>query len=152
VAVALDCTTDTSGEKSCLAKLDRVTTQAKQEPARLAATAACADNAKRDQSWIVEDFKRSYTLPETDSATPEAAAAVTGPSFTLKNAANSDVFTCTTPPSKGADTVVEGTCTGGTSGVTAKFRYDPKLIMLSVTQQWACGGDSASYVHRYMAA
>jgi hypothetical protein len=132
----LNCTTDATTH--CVAKNDGPRTSAisvntTQAAAPLNATALCADNRARYQSWSLERWQRSYTLyPGTTKEVND-----TGPSFTLRNMANSDVFRCATTGKKGD--VFEGTCSGDAKGTTAKFTFEPKGYFLTLTQSWSCG-------------
>ena len=115
----------------------RFSISTKASPARLDTTAECAENTKRYQSWQIEKWSRQYERPAGSSGDPVADS---GPSFTLRNMANSDVFSCT--PSPNASGGFDGVCkTNGTENASssAKFVFDPKLDMLTVTQSWKCG-------------
>jgi len=136
----MNCTTADDGSKLCIPKTNgtrlAIPVTTKQGAARLAAD-SCAENEKSYQAWQLEQWTRNYDLP-AGTSTP---AADTGPSFTLRSVANSDVFTCT--PSGQQNSSFTGTCTASAAGnatSTAKFAFDPKLEMLQITQHWSCGG------------
>ncbi|KAK0702191.1 hypothetical protein B0H67DRAFT_455401, partial [Lasiosphaeris hirsuta] len=109
-------------------------------PAPLDATSTCVDNSKSYQSWQLEKWLRQYEMP------PGAATlkSDTGPSFKLKSMANNDVFSCVTSGTQN-NSIFEGVCklnSGQVSTTTAKFRFDPKLNLLTITQHWECGNSS----------
>ena len=114
---------------SCFSKSDRVNMQTKQEESPLAAGASCADNQKRSQSWLIEHYTRSFE--REDGIGPLKADS--GPAFTLRNLANSEVFNCTSVAGPG-----EGKCVGASASTTAKFHFDAKRDHLTVTQHFNC--------------
>ncbi|KAH9909249.1 hypothetical protein F4778DRAFT_768167 [Xylariomycetidae sp. FL2044] len=146
------CSATADGGDSCMlnGNLTRaeLTTNTTEAPARLPAGSSCADNSDRAQSWQLEGWQRQYEIaPGSVAIVPQTD---TGPSFTLWNMANSDVFECAAAKGEGDgddDASFEGTCTQaveGTSSTIAKFRFDPGLDMLVITQEWTCG-DSSSF-------
>jgi len=140
VALDVECNNaDANVQERCLTKAESVILETHQEPASLAASAACADNSKRFQSWRIENFTRQYDQLENtaEMVGSISRAADSGPTFTLQNMANDDIFSCTSGPEG-----VEGTCTlssRSTTTTTTKFRFDAILGMLTITQNWACG-------------
>ncbi|KAI1077114.1 hypothetical protein F5B20DRAFT_553234 [Whalleya microplaca] len=145
IQLDMDCTTDDEGSSSCTlvsasdgSSLSVSTTGG---PARVDAGSTCTDNSERYQSWQLEQWSRQYELlPGSSSPSSD-----TGPSFTLRNMANTDVFDCSTSGSQ--DSTFDGTCTPvaeGNSTTTATFTFDPQLDILIVTQSWDCG-DSTSF-------
>ncbi|KAK3356571.1 hypothetical protein B0T25DRAFT_589151 [Lasiosphaeria hispida] len=109
-------------------------------PAPLDAASACTDTSKRYQSWQLEKWLRQYEMP------PGAAnlRSDTGPSFTLRDMANNGVFSCVTSGVK--NSIFEGACKSTSlaiSTTTAKFLFDPKLNLLTITQHWECGNSSS---------
>lgn len=108
-------------------------------PAPLDSSSACTDNSKRYQSWQIEKWLRTFEMDPASlppgSGTPPPSD--TGPSFTLKSMANSDVFSCTT--SGRQSSTFEGSCKSNSTTTTAKFLFDPKLDYLTITQNWNCG-------------
>ncbi|XXH00581.1 hypothetical protein Hte_006929 [Hypoxylon texense] len=114
---------------------------------------ACADDASPSpyQSWQLEQWTRRYTLAP-GTKTPSAD---TGPAFTLRNMANSDVFACAPAPAAGPDadsgsgSAFRGSCAwagegNSTAATTAVFTFDPETDLLTITQTWICS-DSPSY-------
>lgn len=116
---------------SCFSKAERINLETKQEDSALAAGAACADNRKRSQSWVVENYARTFS--RADSRQPITADS--GPAFTLRNLANGDVFNCTSTAGPGAGKCVGG---GSSSSTTAKFHFDTQRDHLTVSQHWTC--------------
>ena len=117
-----------------------------QTAARLGGSAACADNAKQYQSWLVERWARQYDLAAGSWAGPGSTAAPagdSGPSFTLRSQANRDAFDC--KPSARENGTWVGSCAPApaaagdmTPATSAGFRFDPRLDLLTVTQRWSC--------------
>jgi hypothetical protein len=108
-------------------------------PAALDATAACTENSKRYQSWQLENWFRKYEMDPASLAPGSVTApkSDTGPSFTLKNTANNDMFSCTSSGQK--NSTFDGSCKSNSTTTTAKFQFDPKLDFLTITQEWNCG-------------
>ncbi|KAI1408008.1 hypothetical protein F5Y13DRAFT_205208 [Hypoxylon sp. FL1857] len=136
----MDCSTSTEGSTSCMLKgngLDATTTGS---PARLGAD-SCTDNSQRYQSWQLENWKRQYEMvPGSSSSVPQSD---TGPSFVLRNMANTDLFNCTTAGIQ--NNAFDGACklaTEGNTTTTAAFHFDPQLDILTVTQHWNCSDSS----------
>ncbi|KAI0418794.1 heterokaryon incompatibility protein-domain-containing protein [Xylaria grammica] len=145
----LDCKTADDETTHCTLKSKTTSPglQVKTVPGspRLAANATCDDNTKVYQSWQLENWHRQYKLTPGDPATPPPEDS--GPSFTLRNLANGNIFECV-PGNKTEDSVFEGACTqaAGQSTPTnakASFRFDPVLDMLVVTESWDCGAEMA---------
>ncbi|KAI0838583.1 hypothetical protein F5Y06DRAFT_49931 [Hypoxylon sp. FL0890] len=136
----MDCTTNTDGSTSCMLKgngLDATTTGSL---ARLGAD-SCADNSQRYQSWQLEKWQRQYEMiPGSSSSMPESD---TGPSFVLRNMANTDLFNCSTLGTQNSTS--DGFCKLATEGnkmTTASFHFDPQLDILTVNQHWNCSDSS----------
>ncbi len=149
----MNCTVGTDGANHCVPKaaagrtgVSTVTT--KQSPAPLDAGSACADNSNRYQSWQIQNWERRYQMVPASAqpGTPEPPPDDSGPSFTLRSMANSDVFLCEAADKQ--DDAFDGTCTpddgtGGGAKVPASsqkttYRFDPKLDMITITQHWNC--------------
>ncbi|KAI0846069.1 hypothetical protein F5Y00DRAFT_272314 [Daldinia vernicosa] len=138
----LDCATSEEDGTSCMLKgkgLDITTTGS---PARLA-TDSCADNAERYQSWQLENWLRRYEqVPGSPSSS--APSSDTGPSFILRNMANTDVFNCTTSGSQ--NNTLTGSCESDaeeSSTTTATFSFDRQINVLTIKQHWNCSESSS---------
>ncbi|KAI1799430.1 hypothetical protein F4811DRAFT_106598 [Daldinia bambusicola] len=138
----MDCSTSDEYGTSCMLKDEGLDVTTTGRPARLAAD-SCADNAHRYQSWQLENWQRRYELvPGAPSSS--APSSDTGPSFILRNMANTDTFNCTTSESK--DSTSTGTCKLDTeeSPTTATFSFNRQLNVLTIKQHWNCS-DSSSF-------
>ncbi|KAH9987436.1 hypothetical protein F4779DRAFT_284989 [Xylariaceae sp. FL0662B] len=146
IHIDMDCATDDEGSETCILKGasdgSSLTVSTQGGPARVEAGSTCTDNSERYQSWQLENWLRQYERDPGSSST----LSDTGPSFTLRNMANTDVFDCTT--SGNENNTFDGTCTPvaeeSSTTATATFSFDPQLDMLIVTQSWDCG-DSSSF-------
>ncbi|KAK0621702.1 hypothetical protein B0T17DRAFT_300502 [Bombardia bombarda] len=153
----LNCSTTTDSLSYCVPKSN---TAAGTRPSVLVSTKllgqisplnsnaeACAENAKRYQSWRLENWHRQFVMPPS-SLTPgvpdKTPSSDTGPSFKLTNLASNGVFNCSTAPAKEKDHVFEGVCESMSESTTttAKFSFDPQLALLTVEQHWNCSPDS----------
>ncbi|KAI1370846.1 hypothetical protein F4677DRAFT_464926 [Hypoxylon crocopeplum] len=138
VPLDMNCTT-TDEESSCMligTAVEGTTTGA---PAHVEAD-TCADNSQSYQSWQLENWQRQYEMAP-GSTSPGSD---TGPSFTLRNMANTDVFDCS--PSGIQNAVFDGTCkptAEGNSTTTATFSFNPQSYMLVITQHWDCSDTSS---------
>lgn len=141
----MNCTTDANSTSHCALKTP-ATFNTNIKATHLDPSTACAYDSSRYESWQLENWKRSYEMnpgsvaPGSTTPPPQD----TGPSFTLKNMAGTDVFSCST--SAKVNVTFQGGCnvtsTKDTT-TTADFIFDPELDILTVTQHWACGN---SYV------
>ncbi|OTB03258.1 hypothetical protein M426DRAFT_12842 [Hypoxylon sp. CI-4A] len=139
----LDCSAATDGSSSsCALTAAALSITTKGAPARLAAD-SCADNLDRYQSWQLEGWHRQYERAPGSTDPPTSDS---GPSFTLRNMANTDVFDCVSQGSRNRNTTFDGTCSSAEENPTtaAEFRFDSTLDVLSVTQNWSCD-DSAPF-------
>ncbi|KAI0599617.1 hypothetical protein F4775DRAFT_119142 [Biscogniauxia sp. FL1348] len=137
------------GPTSCTLQSDDAATSPSfnttSSPPPLEAGSACTDNSDRYQSWQLENWQRQYELVPGSSASSPSGTSDTGPSFTLRNMANSDVFKCSASED-GSGNTFDGTCTSGAEGdatnttttTTATFLFDSQLDILKVTQTWNC--------------
>ncbi|KAI2465374.1 hypothetical protein F4781DRAFT_438848 [Annulohypoxylon bovei var. microspora] len=141
VQLDMDCTSSTDDSEICMLKGSGLAVTTKGGLAHVE-TDACADDSQSYQSWQLENWQRQYELiPGSSSATPDSD---TGPSFTLKNMANKDVFDCSTSGSK--NSTFDGTCQAapeGNSTTTAEFHFDSQLDILTITQHWNCSDSSS---------
>ncbi|KAI1300608.1 hypothetical protein F5Y03DRAFT_397085 [Xylaria venustula] len=145
----LDCENATDESTSCTLKSSTTSPglQVKTVPSapRLALNSTCDENAKAYQSWQLDNWQRQYMLTPGDPITPPPMDS--GPSFTLHNIANGDIFDCT-PGSETKNNTFDGTCTQAAhssmpTNTKASFHFDPVLDMLRITQNWECGAESA---------
>lgn len=124
---ALDCTAAEEGSAVCMLPAGtQPTLTTKGGPAHLESGASCPARSETYQSWQLEQWVREYGLPP-GSTTPGSD---TGPSFTLKNMANSDVFNCA--PLAHENGTFAGNCEwagagNATDATTATFTFDPQL-------------------------
>ncbi|KAI2607819.1 hypothetical protein GGR54DRAFT_652070 [Hypoxylon sp. NC1633] len=134
VNLDLNCTTTAEGSDSCMLTSDGLSIVTTGGPTHLVAD-SCTDNSESYQSWQVEDWQRQYEMVP-GSSTPDSD---TGPSFTLRNMANTDVFSCS--PSRSQNGTFEGVCESATAGSltsTAIFHFDSRISVLIITQSWNC--------------
>ncbi|KAI1386027.1 uncharacterized protein F4822DRAFT_360675 [Hypoxylon trugodes] len=139
VQLDLDCTDSAEDGSSCTLKGNGQDITTKGSPARLAAD-SCTDNSQRYQSWQLENWQRQYEAIPGSTAGPQSD---TGPSFVLRNMANTDVFNCS--PSGNQNSTFEGTCLAtaeGSSTTSATFSFDPKIDVLIINQHWNCSETS----------
>ncbi|KAL7624105.1 hypothetical protein AAE478_005662 [Parahypoxylon ruwenzoriense] len=142
VALDMDCTTPEGDSTSCTLNSNGLDIVTKGGPAHLEAGTSCADNSEKYQSWQLEEWRRQYELAPGSTAQPSSD---TGPSFTLRNMANTDVFDCS--PSENKNNTFDGTCKSaaeGNSTSTATFHFDRTIDILTITQSWNCS-DSSSF-------
>ncbi|KAI1762691.1 hypothetical protein GGR53DRAFT_532229 [Hypoxylon sp. FL1150] len=138
----LACAATTDGPESCTlnaAAKPSITTQGR--PAHASTGTGCADDAGLYQSWQLESWVRKYKM----AAGTQTPSEDSGPAFTLRNMANSDVFAC----APGADSAYRGDCAWAGEGesapaTTATFEFDSERDLLTITQTWICN-DSPSY-------
>ncbi|KAI1505990.1 hypothetical protein F5X99DRAFT_427863 [Biscogniauxia marginata] len=144
----MNCTEETDDSTSCMLPTYNDTSSlvitTKAAPARLDAGSDCADNSERYQSWQLENWIRQYELdPGYLSSSPATASpSDTGPSFTLRNMANTDIFDCSTSANQ-SNSTFDGTCKSEIEGDSASttmatFRFDTELDILMITQTWNC--------------
>ncbi|KAI1097559.1 hypothetical protein F4804DRAFT_167063 [Jackrogersella minutella] len=140
VQLDMDCTTNADGSNSCMLNGEGLAVTTTGAPAHSEAD-SCADNSQSYQSWQLENWQRQYEMvPGAPSATPESD---TGPSFTLRNMANTDVFNCST--SGNQNSTFDGTCRSAAEHnptTTASFRFDTQRDILTITQHWNCSDSS----------
>ncbi|KAI5863553.1 hypothetical protein GGS23DRAFT_539438 [Durotheca rogersii] len=142
LVLGMGCTTTEESGTSCALNETSPAITTKGSRAHLGAGSSCADNSKTYQSWQLEEWHRQYILAPGSTASPSSD---TGPSFTLRNMANADVFDCS--PSTNQNDTFEGTCKSraeGSSTTAAAFRFERSLGILTITQSWDCG-DSSSF-------
>lgn len=106
-------------------------------PAPVNATSVCTDNEEQYQSWKIENWLRTIEMEPGSSPTDAELLSDSGPSFSLTNMANGDVFSCT-PGEKQNGTFVGACEPAEAAGTTADFLFDPKLNMLEISQRWEC--------------
>ncbi|KAI8962791.1 hypothetical protein F5Y11DRAFT_347146 [Daldinia sp. FL1419] len=138
----MDCTTSEEDGTSCMLQGDGINVTTTGNPARLAAD-SCADNSERYQSWQLENWLRRYELAP-GSPSSSAPSSDSGPSFVLKNMANTDVFNCKT--SETQNNTLTGSCESDTeesSSTTATFSFDRELNVLTIKQHWNCSESSS---------
>ncbi|KAI1086026.1 hypothetical protein F5B19DRAFT_201393 [Rostrohypoxylon terebratum] len=137
----MDCTPSAEGGESCMLTGSGLAVTTKGGLAH-AETDACAESSQSYQSWQLENWQRRYELiPGSSSITPDSD---TGPSFTLRNMANKDVFNCSTSGNENG--TFDGTCQSaseGNSSTTAEFIFDSRLDILTITQNWDCSDSSS---------
>lgn len=132
--LAMDCATGEDGSMGCTLNSGlNFTTQG--APAHQDPGTSCAESY---QSWQLEGWSRKYELAPGSPSDPPRSD--TGPSFTLRNMANTDIFDCSS--SGNEENTFVGTCAAageeGASASMAEFTFDRSLNMLTVTQHWEC--------------
>ena len=138
MVVDLDCSSPVGDSPTCFTKADRYNLVTKQDPAALtvASASACLDSAHRNHSWTVQGFSRHFDQNAT--GTTETAM-----SFALQSMSSSgDAFNCSLSGAQKAghiDGVCQPSAAAGTTGSTARFRYDTALDILTIIQSWICG-------------
>ncbi|KAI1486188.1 hypothetical protein F5X96DRAFT_261195 [Biscogniauxia mediterranea] len=146
----MNCTPVADGPTSCTlqtggtAASPSLNTTASQPP--LEGGSGCTDNSDRYQSWQLENWLRQYeSIPGSSAGSGTSGTSDTGPTFTLRSMANSDVFKCS-PSGVGSGDTFDGTCTSAAEGdatdttttTAATFLFDSQLDILKVTQSWNC--------------
>ncbi|KAI2631580.1 hypothetical protein GGS26DRAFT_100816 [Hypomontagnella submonticulosa] len=136
VHLDMDCATNTDNSTSCMLKGDGASITTTGALAR-AQTDTCEDNTQRYQSWQLENWRRKYEMvPGSPDATPLTDS---GPSFTLRNMANTDVFNCSTNGNQRE--TIDGTCqltSEGNITTIAWFRFEPRRDVIVISQRWYC--------------
>ncbi|KAK4150821.1 hypothetical protein C8A00DRAFT_17694 [Chaetomidium leptoderma] len=119
-------------------------------PAPADGTSACADSSKQYHSWKLLNWLRRITMEPGSSPADPKLVSDTGPSFALESVTSGDTFSCT-PSEDSQNGTFVGACqsqsqsaAGDATNTTAAFRFDAKLNMLEISQQWECS-DASSF-------